>query len=213
MKKILILLPLFSLHLSLHAQSKWSAGYRLGLVHEETLSGSTNKARNISNQIFVNYRILKRLELEAGLQHNQTSFDPGLTDEMVLVPPYFSFSHYKAQVFSLSLNARYYIFSQNAVSVYALAGLSSCMITGYYEDKLSQNGDIVTSRHSIPNQFTPLASLFAGFGINYQVAPRIKLNAQVAAHATKIDLKLQSNSLPYVYNPDLSTQLGFSYTL
>lgn len=214
MKKYLILLPILGLHIVLHAQSKWSAGYRLGLVHEEIFSNSSNKASNFSNQIFVNYRILKRLELEAGLQHHQASYNTGVTDDMFRTQPYLSLSNFKAQVFSLFLNAKYYIFNQGRTSVYALAGLSSCMITGHYEEKAGgQGGELVIKKGNMPTQFTPIATVFAGFGVNYQVAPGLKINAQVAAHAARIDLKLERDDLPYIYNPDLSTQIGFSYSL
>ncbi|WP_118949559.1 porin family protein [Taibaiella helva] len=128
MKKCLILLSLLGLHLSLHAQSKkWSAGYRLGLVHEEAFRNSSNAASNISNQVFVGYRILKRLELEAGLQHNPTSYSNGGTDEMFRIRPDYTFNNFKAKVFRLSLDAKFSFFNQRPTSVYALAGLSGAV--------------------------------------------------------------------------------------
>jgi len=213
MKKCLILLPLLGFQLSLHAQSKWSAGYRLGLVYEEAFRNSSNAATNISNQVFVGYRILKRLELEAGLQHNQTRYSNGGTDEMFRIRPDYTFSNFKAQVFRLSLGAKFYFINHGRTSVYALAGLSGCMITGHYEDKAGgPGGELLIRKADIPTQIKPLASIFAGFGVNYQICPKVKLNAQVYGQASNVDINIEGNGA-YLYNPNLNTQLGISYSL
>lgn len=87
------------------------------------------------------------------------------------------------------------------------------MITGHYEDKSGgPGGELLTRKADIPIQFKPLASIFAGFGVNYQIYLRVKLNEQVSGQASNVDIAIEGNGA-YLYNPNLNTQLGISYSL
>ncbi|WP_118974039.1 outer membrane beta-barrel protein [Taibaiella koreensis] len=212
MKRISILLLLLPINPALYAQSKWSAGYRLGLVGERTFSSSTEKNTGISNQVYAAYRILKHLEIEAGLQHNQVHDQASIEYEWIRAQPYSMYVQLKAQVINLSLAAKFHFLSGKRCSLYAFGGLNSGMAFGYYESaRANQFGDILITRQHFTSKYHPVSALFAGLGLQYQIGRRVSLNTQAAGLGNTMNSITGESFPPYLYSPNFTAQVGFNY--
>jgi len=145
-------------------QSKWSAGYQAGLG---TMNVNLNKIA-FTNQVFVNRKISKKIELEAGLgltKQNQNYIDYDLTGFK---------SSYTA--YNLTITAKYHFIQKNKWSLFIPLAISNT----YLDRKNTASGDYVSFEwmNFEESKTTFAYCISTGIGGNVNLSKHLYLNVQ-----------------------------------
>lgn len=166
---LILITTLTATHLC-NAQSKWSAGYQAGLG---TLNVNADKVA-FTNQVFVNRKITKKIEIEAGLGYtswnNRTSeLDGGWPGDYKL----------HSYTLNLTLSAKYHFIQRSKWSLYIPLAISNA----YIHNQSKVVGDYnpfewFTYSNSKMNFAYCISS---GLGGNISLSKHFYLNAQFTA--------------------------------
>lgn len=184
MKSITAIILIFVTSIPCYAQNKWTAGYRTGLeiINLNINPHSDFKSNNLiwTNELFVDHKLGKRFEIEAGIRYGRKTYiDTGTVYD---APEFMVAERQQVNQITLLVNIKYHFIITQKYSLYCQAGTSAMrriatLLTRYYNPN-----EVIKEYYSSTYSNTEWFNTFStGAGINYNLYPRLQLNATLTA--------------------------------
>ncbi len=182
MKKTNFILTTVLLSLTTAATAqKWTAGLRTGASQDNfQFNDQFAQGGNLmwSNQVFVDRRLGKHLELEASATYSQLNASNSFPD--FVEPSVTVYQSWQTKNLSLAINIKYYLLQKRNWEVFGLAGLGTSKKWSHYQQNFS--GTIPAhfvysnTEGEEHNPWPILSSFNAGAGLNYKLTQHLQLS-------------------------------------